>query len=397
MKQYPVLLIFLLLFKPIFSQKISISIFNELSLQTILVTPIKGEYKLINGKEEIKLVPNQIVYLSKIGDSILVRDANSNLGTWPRVTIVGSSGEDEIRVKSIMPSYPARLYDDNLSFYVDYKRIMAINLVDQEKYISAVVEAESGPNKDPEFYKAQSLIARTFAIAHLNKHLGEGFNLCDGVHCQAYKGKTGMDKNIYEATLDTKGLVIVDSTNQLITASFYSNCGGWTANSEDVWIKPLPYLKSVEDKYCQGGRNATWEVTIPFNKWKDFLISKGVDSTKITDYNVFEFSPAKRPVYYPIANQKIPVVQIRKHFNLRSAYFSIQVTRHAVRIIGKGYGHGVGLCQEGAMSMAKRGFDYNKIIHFYYHGVKIVTHSEIMTGEPKDSISVDTTLLIMTK
>lgn len=364
-----------------FAQKISISIFNDLKLNTILVTPTEGSYKIITSKGDIQLKTNQIVYLSRVGDSILVRDASTNLGTWPRVSIVGQTENDVIRVKSIMPAFPARLYDENLSIYVEYNRMMAINIVDQEKYIASVVEAEAGPNKDEEFYKAQSLIARTFALAHLAKHKGEGFNLCDGTHCQVYKGKQGLEKKIYTSTLATKNLVIIDTTKQLITAAFHSNCGGFTANSEDVWLTPKSYLVSVEDKHCLGSRNATWEVRIPLSKWKKFLQTKGVDSTSISDVKQYDFKPKVRPVYYQIANKKIPTIEIRSNFKLRSAFFSVTVVKDMVRILGRGYGHGVGLCQEGAMAMANRGWKYDKIINFYFKGIRIVDINELTPVE----------------
>ena len=91
----------LLLSSSLYSQKISISLFNELSLNTILVTPTQGSYKLVTGKEEIPLRTDQIIYLSKVGDSILVRDATSNLGTWSRVSIVGQTENDVIRSKDL--------------------------------------------------------------------------------------------------------------------------------------------------------------------------------------------------------------------------------------------------------------------------------------------------------
>lgn len=378
-----------------FSQKISISLFNDLNLNTVLVTPTQGDYKLITPKKEIKLAIDQIIYISKLGDSILVRDANSNLGTWARVSIVGNSDEDEIRVKPILPSFPARKYHDNLSFYIDFNRLMTINMVDREKYIACVVEAESGPNREDEFYKAQALIARTFALGHLEKHKGEGFNLCDGVHCQAYKGIIGFDKDIYKATVETEGEVIVDSTKQFITAAFHSNCGGFTANSQDVWLTAKPYLVSVEDKFCTSGRNANWEVVITLKNWRAFLQSKGVDTTQLSDPKQYEFKPKGRPVFYPILNQKIPTTQIRSHFGLRSAFFSVTVRKTEVRLTGRGYGHGVGLCQEGAMQMASRGWKYDKIINFYYNKVKIVNVSEITSANPiidiekTDSTKVD--------
>lgn len=364
-----------------FSQKISISIYNDLNLNTVLVTPTNGSYKLILGQSEVQLKTDQIIYLSRLGDSILVRDANSNLGAWSRVSVVGLTDEDAVRVKPILPSTPARQYDDNLSFYVEYNRLMAINMVDREKYIASVVEAEAGPGKNKEFYKAQALIARTFAMAHLEKHKSEGFNLCDGTHCQAYKGKIGFDKNIYKSTVETEGEVIVDTTNQFITAAFHSNCGGFTANSQDVWVTPKPYLISVEDRYCTSSRNASWEVSVPLSKWKVFLQSKGIDTLTITDNKQYDFKPKVRPVFYTVGNQKIPMTQIRSYFKFRSAFFSVKVVKSEVRIEGRGYGHGVGLCQEGAMQMAVKGWKYDKIIKYYYKGIRIVNISDVTPSE----------------
>lgn len=352
---------------------------------------------MITSKGEIRLLNDQIIYLSRVGDSILVRDANSNLGTWSRVSIVGQTENDIIRVKPILPSFPSRKYNDNLSFYVEFSRLMAINMIDREKYISCVVEAEAGPYKEEEFYKAQSLIARTFALAHLEKHKGEGFNLCDGTHCQAYKGLIGFDKNIYKATLETEGEVIIDTSKQFITAAFHSNCGGYTANSEDVWITSKPYLVSVEDKFCTSSRNANWEVNISLSKWKKFLQADGVDTTSIADPKQYEFKPKGRPVSYPIANQKISMIKLRNQIGLRSAFFSIHLYKKEIRIIGHGYGHGVGLCQEGAMQMASKGWKYDRIINYYYKNVKIVNITEvtpttsIIDGdiEKKDTVKVE--------
>lgn len=371
------------------SQKISVSIFNDTKLSTVLITPTKGKYKLILGDTQELLRENQILYLSRSGDSVMVRDANRNLGTWKRVSIVGQTNEDIIRVKPIMPASPARLYDDNLSFYVEFDRIMAINLIDEEKYIAAVVEAEGGPNREDEFYKAQALIVRTYTFTHLQKHSAEGFNLCDGTHCQAYKGRSEKDDDIYTATSDTKDLIIVDSLNRPITAAFHANCGGQTASSGDVWVESLPYLTSVPDRFCSSSRSAYWERRVPLKEWKEFLAKEGVDTLKIVKNSEMDFEPRTRPKTYTVYGIDIPTTKIRKQFKLRSAWFSISVFKTEVRFSGKGYGHGVGLCQDGAMSMATRGWTYDKIIEYYYKGVKIVNANTVNATDVKlDTLNV---------
>ena len=359
-----------------FVQKLNISLFNEQNLQTLLITPVSGSYLLIYGDNEYILYPNQIVYISRSNDSIKVRDMATNLGTWKRVSLVGRTGNDVIRINPVSPSIPARIYDDNLGFYVDFNRMMVINLIDQEKYVAAVVEAESGPSAHLEFYKAQALLVRTYALGHVEKHAGEGFNLCDEVHCQVYKGKSTKNPDILKAAKETKGQVIIDTSKTLIVGAFHANCGGQTANAGDVWITPQPYLTSVIDPYCTSQPNAKWEVKIPLQSWLDFLSSKGVN-TKSLNEDLIEFHPKQRVYHYVVGNVSIPLKDIRSHFNLRSAFFTVDVVSNNVKLKGHGYGHGVGMCQDGAMQMSKKGKTYQEIIKHYFRDVEIVSFLEL--------------------
>lgn len=376
MKRYLLLIILIGLFKFSYTQKISVSLFNELNLQTILVTPVSGSYSIITESGSFIINPNQIIYISRTADSIKVRDMSSHLGTWKRVSIVGQTDKDVIRVNSIVPSMPARIYDDNLGFYVDFDRMMAINIVDIDKYIAGVVEAESGPNAHIDFYKAQALLARTYALGHIERHVGEGFNLCDEVHCQVYKGKSTKNSTILKATKETKGQVIIDMEGKLIVGAFHANCGGQTANAGDVWLTHHDYLTSIIDPFCKGQPSSQWEVKVSIESWREFLILKGVDAENIPE-SKFVYNPKGREYIYPIEGKQIPLTDIRSHFNLRSAYFSVDIHSNSIRIKGHGYGHGVGLCQDGAMQMAKKGKSYREIIQHYFFGVSIVNYAEV--------------------
>ncbi len=358
-----------------FSQKISISLFNSQKNQTFVITPVSGNYSIIAGDKTIPLSLNQIVYVSRSGDSVKVRDMVTHLGTWPRVSIVGQTDNDVIRMNSVVPSMPARIYDDNLTFYVDFDRLMTLNIIDLDKYIAGVVDAEAGPNAQPEFYKAQALLVRTYALGHADKHMGEGFNLCDEVHCQAYKGKSIRNEKILQATKDTHGMVAVDQENNLIVGAFHANCGGQTANSGDVWLTNHSYLTSIMDSYCKGQPSSQWEVRVPMEEWVKFLESKGVKTSNLTADD-YPFVSKERRYEYKINGVIIPTGDIRSYFKLRSSFFSIDVVSNSIRIKGRGYGHGVGLCQDGAMQMAKKGRLYPDIIHHYYKGVRITDYFE---------------------
>jgi stage II sporulation protein D len=358
------------------AQKVSISLFNEFELQTVLITPVSGRYSIIMENQEFILSPNQIVYVSRSGDSVMVRDMASNLGKWERISLVGLTGNDVIRVSPITPSSPARVYDDNLGFYVDFNRMMTINLVDQQKYIAGVVEAESGPSAHLEFYKAQALLAYTYGLGHMERHSGEGFNLCDGVHCQVYKGKSTQNPDIVTAAEQTNGLVVVDASGKPITGAFHANCGGQTASSEAVWLRSRPYLESINDPHCRNRPSSQWEERIPITDWRAFLESKGVNLEGVPDSKL-AFTSKNREYYYTVADQNIRMTDIRSHFKLRSSFFTVDVTSNTIRLRGRGYGHGVGMCQDGAIQMARRGNDFKAIINHYFSGVRIINVSEL--------------------
>jgi stage II sporulation protein D len=176
------------------------------------------------------------------------------------------------------------------------------------------------------------------------------------------------------AAEQTKSLVIVDDNANLITAAFHSNCGGRTNNSENVWSRPLSYCRAVEDTFCMKMPNSNWEKRIPLQEWTRYLESKKIESTDSANYAYF---PGEKEVYYREGNTKVPLVTMRKDLKLKSTYFSAHQDGNDIVLIGQGFGHGVGLCQEGAIRMAQLGYGFEDIIHFYYTQVKIIPYQYI--------------------
>ena len=197
----------------------------------------------------------------------------------------------------------------------------------------------------------------------------DGYNLCDNTHCQAFNGISS-DTLIDRAAVETKGLVVLDSDSILIISAFHSNCGGETSTSDFVWLSGHSYIKKVIDPYCIKSPNATWRKSIPLTEWETYLRKSGFAAvgTVVPSYN---FSQLTRQNDYRIGSFSLPFGQIRNDLNFRSAFFSVIQEGNSITFKGRGYGHGVGLCQEGAMVMAARGFRYDDIIKFYYSGVII--------------------------
>jgi stage II sporulation protein D len=285
------------------------------------------------------------------------------------VSFKGKTGRDRFSARLHGDKPERREYSGDLSCYPDLGTILMVNHTDVEDYIAGVVKAEGGSGRHPEYFKTQAVIARTYMYRHMHKHLQDAYNLCDDVHCQAYSGLTS-DPAITAASGLTAGEVILDADSVLILSAFHSNCGGETAASENVWLTRQPYLKSIADPHCTASRNAKWTKTIPLSDWTAYLKKSGYTGS-VSDPSSLAFVQLTRRNDYRTGSFTIPLRTVRSDFNLRSTFFSVAVADASLIFRGRGYGHGVGLCQEGAMAMALQGIKYQQIIKFYYTGVII--------------------------
>jgi stage II sporulation protein D len=352
---------------------IRIGLFSSITVQSYLFTPVSSCYLLkIDSAFADSIRPGEIVYLSLFGDHLSVRSMKKEIGSGTEIELEACDTNSVFNLRPAFPATEGRLYDQNLILRADYNRILAINEVNFELYIAGVIESEGGIKAPVEYYKAQAVLCRTYALQNLNKHSGEGFNLCDAVHCQAYFSRSDHNDEIYQSVLFTRGEVALYEDTMLITAAFHSNCGGETQNSEDEWVTAQPYLRSVKDPWCRESRNAHWQKAIPLAEWRRYVANCGVSGADELPAGSFKFVQHSRKEYYLVNGDSIPVKKIRADWMLKSGFFSVTfIPPDQVVIDGRGYGHGIGLCQEGAMSMAKKGFDYREILEFYYTGINI--------------------------
>jgi stage II sporulation protein D len=326
------------------------------------IDPFTGD-KLILGKGET-------VMISKYNGRLAFKIRNKPGFAVDSVSFTGLSGDDAFSMKLNDITALKQVYPGDLKCIPDMGTIMFLNSIDVEKYVAGVVRAEGGTGKNIEYFKTQAVIVRTYMYKYNGRHLQDGYNLCDNTHCQVYSGACN-DQVINAAAAETKGQVILDKDSVLIISAFHSNCGGQTSSSEDVWLTSVPYLKKVDDPYCAGSRNSTWQKSISANDWVKTLTNAGFKGNP-DDLAAFRFAQATRAADYKIQSFSIPLKSLRESLDLRSTFFSVIPGQDSLILSGKGYGHGVGLCQEGAMAMASKGFTYNQIINFYYSGVKIV-------------------------
>jgi stage II sporulation protein D len=334
-----------------------------------------GSYSFSSGGMNQGLITSgDNVFLRLYGNALWLRKKDF---TWLQVQdllLIPGSDQSTIRLKPAEPILSDREYLGKIEIQLTHGHIEVINILDLEIYIMGVLEAEAGPVAPDDFYKAQAIICRTYTIKNFEKHMSEGYNLCDDVHCQAYKGMHHWNEDIEIAVEVTEGLIITDADSVPINAAFHSNSGGETQGSEKIWLNETPYLKAVLDPFSIGQPNDRWQMEISAEKWLDYLRENGFIISKKPDYKKYETIQQHRSRYYQVDKDKIECKKIRDDWNLKSTFFSVLYNEGSFLLKGKGYGHGVGLSQEGAMNMARKGYHYTEILNFYYYDIYLIDY-----------------------
>ncbi len=361
-----------------------VSLYNAMQVRSVVVSAYNGSLTASqNGRDQFTITDGQAVYVILADNKVIVSDTEGVVGSYDNLIIRGADSMSLIRLKPATPSAESRNYEEIVRLYADTDRIRLVNQVDEERYIAGVVEAETGPGRTSEFYKAKAVICRTYLYRHINRHESEGFHLCDETHCQAYKGKCRYSDLILASVFATRGIILTDQKNSMpILAAYHSNCGGETESAKNAWQTDMPYLIPLTDPYCTSLLNARWTKTISLDEWIVYLVKNGFkpNPNVVTD---FSFQQLRRIPDYTVNDFSLPVKQIRNDWQLRSTFFSISVENDQVVFNGRGYGHGVGLCQEGAMEMGRKGYKYGEIISFYYKYVNLVPVSSLQITVPE--------------
>lgn len=372
MKYTLLTILLLILFSTVYAQQnIRIGLYQDMLPESMVIHCISGEYLIETENNDKYFREGELLYISLIKDSLLLSDGDLNYGFFHKIYFRDSHGNGVFKIRPIDPSGDSRDYEGDLEISINHKALQAVNIIEFDKYLAGVVEAEGGPSAHPEYYKVQSILSRTYALKNFNNHKSEGFNLCDNTHCQVYKGRSESNPSILHAVLSTHNLVLTGRYFVLINTVYHSNSGGETRRASDVWTNDEEYFQAVMDPFSIDQPNYKWEKSISLDMWRNYLISSGIRNMNKIDNNKLLIRQEHRKKYYNIEKDSVNIDKVRNDFNLRSGFFSMEQKGDSVVFKGKGYGHGIGLSQEGAMEMARQGFSFSDILRFYYHQVQI--------------------------
>ena len=252
-----------------------------------------------------------------------------------------------------------------------------------ESYISSLLAKEMNESWPPEALKAQAVAARTYAYAlweqKTRKKRRYSFHLDSSEFHQVSGDFFDITNKTFNLTRSTKGMVLMTKNGKIVPAFYHAKCGGRTLTPKKVWGDYTEGYKSRKCSFCYGHGKKNWSSKVSKERIISFIKGKKKKNKKIKGVlrlvpNKFEDSKMR----YYIGDDLFVIdkVSLRKAFGRKvfpSHYFWGKVTKKSLSFKGRGRGHGVGMCQLGALHLAQKGWSYKKILKYYYPNLVIRT------------------------
>ncbi len=345
-----------------------------------------GEQSIYYSSKPVKVWANGRTLTVENHNGLVLQDELDEVNIIPR------GNDNRIKVDG-MP------YRGIISVLPYGQNVRLVNIVYMEDYLRGVVPPEIGKrNKNElEAVKAQAVAARTYAMAHLQQYGNEPYDMKSTIYDQVYEGVRVENKLVNRGIDETAGRVVTFQ-DALISAYYHSTCGGMTDNISHVWDrKEIEYLKATADSgACSWSKYYHWEETFTEpqlrTRVEQYLSgSRGKDMRidPIQSIEIVERTPGGRVAKLVLSTQnerfrfykdKIRWVFMRatnQDLILPSDRFDVKIKRDrigqikTISFIGSGSGHGVGMCQCGAIGYARQGWAYDNILTHYYQGSEV--------------------------
>ena len=290
------------------------------------------------------------------------------------------------------------LYIDNIGYRGKIElhnvlgKIYVVKILNIEEYLYSVVPSEMPSSWNMEALKAQAIAARTYSFYFLSKAKDKNiYDLDSTTNFQVYKGISVETESSIEAVNQTEG-IIMTYNHEPIIAYFHSTSGGKTSDDKDVWPdSDLPYLKSVECSYGKNSPHNEWTSTLTMYEIKTALNKRYKTIDRITKISFKRHNDRIVEVAVQHSNGSITLTgnEFRLLLNpqkIKSTYFTIIQEKDTFNISGKGWGHGVGMCQWGAKGRGEKGFKYEEILKHYYNDINFTKINNNYLAQKKESL-----------
>jgi len=348
---------------------------------------VKILVKIENNSFKIKS-DSGIRVIDKKDSRIVYESKNAGLNFYP----------EKIKNTYLIESDKNILYVNNSGYRGKFElhnvlgKIYIVNLVSMEEYLYSVVPSEMPSSWNIEALKAQAVAARTYSYYHLIKNKGKNiYDLDSTTNFQVYKGIVSETPSSIEAVTKTSGTIMTYNYEPII-AYFHSTSGGKTSDDKDVWSgADLPYLESVECTYSENSPHYKWTTELTMNEVSNALSKKykRVETIKKISFKKNNDRVVSVEIIHNNGTINLSGNEFRLLFpgqKLKSTYFTAKKSDKTLLINGRGWGHGVGMCQWGARGRSDKGMKFNDILKHYYKDVKFQKISNNSLAQKKGSI-----------
>ncbi len=338
--------------------------------QDVLKLTVMNGYRIIDPKTQ------KVLAASKRLAGVNIRSRDGGL------VVAGVAFPENIQIHSV---HPADLFINNRPFrgFLSVHRqpdgsLAVVNHIDVEDYLYGVLYHEVGAWWPMESLKAQAIAARTYALYQKRFTAGRKFDVYNNQYSQMYGGADSERSRSNEAVDSTRGQVLTFQ-GELFPAYYHAACGGQTRDSSELWNIQLPPLSGgVKCDSCWFSPHYSWHASVTIREMEELLKERGVWVGAIRDMDVITRSPSGRVLTAVVKGVSGEKTLNAKDLRLwvgptvvRSENFETHVRWGKIVFQGKGWGHGVGMCQWGALGQSIVGRKCGEILQFYYPGSAI--------------------------
>jgi stage II sporulation protein D len=294
-----------------------------------------------------------------------------------RVSINGKLMDSPLRLLSDQAmTVGTKKVRGELDILVEQGDMTVVHPIFLENYVAGIVASEMPKSWPMEALKAQAIASRTYALFQKYRRIDKPYHLDSTVLDQVYGGLDHDHERAEQAAKETEGLVLTFEA-KLVQAFFHSSCGGEMASALEGWGFSVPYLPGGACGYCTKSGSGEWRYKVSKKAFEKAIADYKLKG--LTDVKLGSVSDSGRVKNVELSFKKnkmqISVADLRKRLgysNLKSTLLDrVEVGHSDLTFYGRGFGHGVGMCQWGANGMAKEGFIASHILARYYPGSEL--------------------------
>ncbi len=339
---------------------------------------IAGPYRVLGSSGDVLAAGQGLPVVDVVATTAGLRAGETDLGAWDALFIPEQDGT--LAVDSRKYHGAVRIWS------VAGGKVSAASEVDLETYIGGVIGSEMSASWPDAALMAQAIAARTYAVwemrrARVDGGRTDGVDVWDDERSQVYSGMENETSRLGDLVRKTRGAILAYD-GRILHAFYASTCGGRTEAAKVALGGPdIAPLAGGPCTFCGGTRYSTWSVTVTARELAAKLHPGLAETTVVRDLAVVERTPAghAKALTYRLGEGarevRIEAADLRKALGgrvLKSTWFDVVAVPEGFRIDGRGFGHGVGMCQMGAKGMSDAGYDAMEILKYYYPGIDVV-------------------------